>query len=383
LEPATPRVLGVDDFAFRKGYRYGTLLIDMQSRRPTDLLPDREGATLQAWLQAHPGVEIITRDRGATYIEAIDTAAPEAQQVADRFHLLQNLAEAFTNWLGRQMPQLHKALLPQQEPVLLTRHVARVERHRSQSRQRREAHYEHVHQLRARGLTISQIAALVGICGKTVETYLHAPVFPERKARPPTPTKLDRFVPYLYRRWSEGCHNALQLWRELQQQGLRCSATAVRDLVRPWRTALPPDVLAAARCVPLPRPKPLTWLLIQSETKWSQEQRPVREQLLACCPEVTQARRLVHAFFELARKRGGASGLDAWLEQAKQSGLKDFVCFARGMERDRAAVVAGLCCPWSNGPTEGHVNRLKFLKRQGYGRASFDLLRARVLDRAA
>lgn len=112
---STPRVLGVDDFAFRKGRTYGTILLDMEKRRPIDLLPDREGATLKAWLLEHPGVQIVTRDRGATYIDAITAAAPHAQQVADRFHLLQNLAEAFTHWLARQMPQLRKALLPEQK----------------------------------------------------------------------------------------------------------------------------------------------------------------------------------------------------------------------------------------------------------------------------
>ena len=133
----------------------------------------------------------------------------------------------------------------------------------------------------------------------------------------------------------------------------------------------------------LPGPKLLAWLLIKGQKSWSADLRPVLEQLLSSCPQVVEARDLVHAFFDLARRRGGEAGLDAWLGRAKGSGICDFVSLARGMERDRSAVVAGLSLAWSNGPTEGHVNRVKFLKRQGYGRASFGLLRARVLGRAA
>jgi transposase len=117
LQPLpSPRVLGVDDFAFRRGRSYGTILVDLERRRPIDLLPDRESETLAKWLKAHPGIEIATRDRSRAYAEAIADGAPDAVQIADRWHILKNLYEALERLLTRQHRLIRQVVQPDSPP---------------------------------------------------------------------------------------------------------------------------------------------------------------------------------------------------------------------------------------------------------------------------
>jgi transposase len=388
---ATPRVLGIDDFAFRKGYRYGTLLVDLEQGKPIDLLPDREPATVEQWLLEHPGIEVISRDRSMGYAGAIRQAAPEAMAVADRFHIMKNLMEALEKQVARDYTAIRHLLAPQAPQIPATTGAPALsspqlclrtwqERRRERSRQHRFTCWEQVHALSEQGHTQQEIAEKVGIAVTTVRRYLRASIFLERRPHACPPGKLDAYQPYLLGRWQEGCHNALQLWRELKQQGFTGGATIVRNYVRPWREAdVPPAVRETRRAVPSVRT--LTWLLLPKQQR-SQIQTQMRQRLLEAFPSLQQSQQLVEAF-RCVLRGGSVTELDAWLTTVVSSGLADLATFARGLEQDRAAVEAAITQPWSNGPTEGHVNRLKCIKRQGYGRASFPLLKARVLPLAA
>jgi transposase len=388
---ATPRVVGIDDFAFRKGYRYGTLLVDLEQGKPIDLLPDRDPASVEQWLREHPGIEIISRDRSMGYAGAIRQAAPEATAVADRFHIMKNLMEALEKQVAREYAAIRQCLAPQAleetkptdtqvptetDPTLPTWQ----ERRRERSRQQRYAYWEQVHALSRQGHTQQEIAEKVGIALTTIRRYLRASTFPERRPHACPGGKLDAFEKYLQRRWQDGCHNALQLWRELKEQGFTGCATTVRDYVKPWRdTEVIPAVHEARRAVPSVRA--LSWLLLPRE-KRSATQSQMRRRLLASFPTLQQSQHLVEAFRSLMRG-GSVAEFDAWKKKVIASELSELVTFVRGLEQDREAVEAAMTQTWSNGPTEGQVNRLKFIKRQGYGRASFPLLRARVLPLAA
>ena len=218
---ATPKILGVDDFAFRKGQTYGTVLIDLEGHRPVAVLPDREAETLAAWLRAHPGVEVIARDRSKAYASGIRQGAPAATQVADRFHLLQNLAEALEQVFSRQSAALKAVnevmrhpvvsppdgavVTPVPGPLTPTLVQAKATRRRAQ----RVALYEQVWTLRHQGCSGEAIARQLGMGRSPVFRDLHAPTFPERKGRSDrgrsllTPDKT-----YLLRRWNDSCHDA-------------------------------------------------------------------------------------------------------------------------------------------------------------------------------
>jgi transposase len=390
---AAPRVLGVDDWALRKGHRYGTILVDLEQGCPIDLLPDRHGETLATWLKEHPGVEIVVRDRGGAYAEGARAGAPQARQVADRFHLLKNLVEALEATLAqehRALQEAAKAVDPPREPAPeeVPPPPNRVAQAQAQRREQKWAIYEEVNRLRAAGCTGPAIAHQVGTSLRTVRRYLRAPVFPERRPRTRPPGQLASYRTYLQQRWREGCHNAAQLWREVREQGFPGSYASVYALLAEWETQLPPEqrrhkdqrprpgAVSAA-----PTPGAVGWWLLGRREKLSAAQAAYLERLTALRPLIALAQELVQEFFALTRRRDAAA-LEPWRERVAASGLGELQRFSAGLQRDWEAVMAGLTLEWSTGPVEGQINRLKMLKRQMYGRAGVSLLRARVLPLA-
>jgi transposase len=401
----TPRALGVDDWAKRRGHSYGMLLVNLETHEVVDVLPDREAATLACWLQAHPGVEIISRDRAGAYAEGATTGAPQAQQVADRWHLLSNLGDALVKVFEGHSRELRKlpsgspeAKPTTQEQPLPTLEMAPVptvsatasEQQRQERRAQRLARYERVRELRQRGMTVSAIAQEIGLDRKTVRKFLQASTFPERQPRSRIRhgRKLDPYQAYLLQRWQEGCCNARQLCREIQQQGYSGGLSSVAQFLADRRReqALPPRTRQFdAQGLPLPidpapplTPRRAAWLVLTSVDKPDTEERHRIHLIEQLHPDLQTAIQLAQDFAVMLRHRLGER-LDPWLEQAARSSLPALHSFVAGVHRDYAAVKAGLSLEWSNGQTEGQVNRLKFLKRQSFGRANFDLLRLRVL----
>jgi transposase len=409
----TPRVLGVDDFAFRRGQRYGTLLVDLERRCPVDLLPDRQAGTLARWLKEHPGVEVITRDRSFEYAKGITEGAPGAVQVADRFHLLTNMREWLERVIEQHRHRLAGIVLPRwatepEEPTpaadaaarprLPARRSPSEEATRRARQQRRLALRQQVHTLREAGESILGIAQCLDLNRSTVYRYLRQSPEGGAVRMRCVGSGLDRFLPYLGRRWAEGCHNGNQLWRELREQGYRGSRKMVAVWTRHQRqtpapttpkkyltspehsagAAPPPESTAAAR---LPSARQLSWFLLREAASLSPPESATLAQIHQAAPELAAIQPWVQQFNQLVRERDLAA-FHAWRENVLTSGLPDLCRFVAGLDRDRAAVEAALSFSWSNGPLEGNVNRLKLLKRQMYGRAGFDLLRARVLRAA-
>jgi transposase len=394
------RVLGVDDFAFRRGHRYGTILVDQEAHRPIELLPNREAATLRTWLQGHPEVEIITRDRSLAYAEAARSGAPQAVQVADRFHVLQNLREAVERTLVKRHPVLRQAaqeISPryQTEQMLkaegliesISDRVAPVDQKAQalsqQRRARRLARYEEVNQLKQQGLTIRQIARQLGAHRRTIRNFLRAESFPERQAPKRRATLMDPFVVYLKKRWEEGCHNGAQLYREIRRQGYKGGATALRRHLRKWRGAVPEVIrkLHLLSDFPTPSPRQASWWLCLDEDRLEKQEREYVDALTRLSSEIQTVRELTKEFQQLVKQRQEAA-FDQWRERVAQSGLSELKSFAEGLMSDEAAVREALRSKWSSGQTEGQINRLKMLKRQMYGRGKIDLLRSRVLNAA-
>lgn len=396
---STPRVLGVDDWAFRRGKRSGTILVDLEQRRPVDLLPDREADTLAAWLEAHPGVEIISRDRSGAYAEGASRGAPLAVQVADRWHLLKNLVEMVERLLTRHHQRLRQAgeilmqvQLSTASSVIEAGPLAMLSSHHEpesdQHRQVRYERYTEVMKQYRKGLSIRSIARSLHMSRMTVYKYIRADGFPERARTRRRGSPLDRFIPYLHQRWAEGCHNITQLWREIVEHGYRGQPAMVRRYMQRLKARLsvlsPTEqarLLHAETNFQVPSSRRAAWwLLSESEELTTQEQTFVA-QLQRLCPEIAQAQHLACQFQTIVRDQQ-PDRFDLWLQLADQCQIPELKGFADQLKKDRAAVIAALHYPWSNGQTEGQVNRLKTIKRQMYGRANFDLLRARVLNAA-
>ncbi|MEU1232317.1 ISL3 family transposase [Streptomyces sp. NPDC005828] len=374
---ATPRVVGVDEYAQRKGRIYGTVLVDVETRRPVDLLPDREADTLAAWLSERPGIEIICRDRAVFYAEGATRGATQALQVADRWHLWHNMSEAAEKCVYRHRGCLRPALAPPPEESQLASEPPASSPwptgHRFAERTR--AKHATVHALLAAGHSKRSIARQLGMGFSTVLRYAHA-AEPEQlftgqwQSRP---TSLDAFKPYLDQRWQEGCTNAWRLWEEIKEQGYPDGYSSVRAYVsrnlrgKPQPVGpRPPSARAVTR-----------WILTHPDALAAGDRLQLKT-VLANCPELDALAGHVRSFAHMLTQLQGHQ-LPAWIEAATTTDLPSLQRFARHLERDLDAVTAGLSQPWNSGVVEGHVNRIKMLKRQMFGRAGFELLRKRVL----
>lgn len=431
----TPHCLGIDDFALRKGQVYGTLLVDLEAHQPVDLIEERSAEVVEQWLQAHPGVKVITRDRSNEYAEGARRGAPDALQVADRFHLLQNVREMLQRLLDGQQEALvaaprealptppeqqvapaeavvssEVALAPESTvvsapppapaPELPASTLSKAAQLSQERRARRYARYNEVRELHAQGVGIRAIAAHLQLSRNTVRRFVAASQFPERATKRPQPSKLDPFIPHLEAQLAAGQDNAMQLWRELREQrGYRGSRALVSRWVAQHRQLVPlPNPNSSPRrgrgrppaSSPSPKPPPqrrlsarqAAWLLVRRPEKLKQEEQDIIERLCQQAPQVEVAYELAQEFIQMVRERKAAA-FDGWLQRATASGIAELQSFVAGLERDKAAVVAALSLPYSNGQVEGQVNRLKLIKRSMYGRAKFDLLRRRVLARSS
>jgi transposase len=398
----TPRVLGVDDFALRKRHTYGTILVDLERRQPVALLPNRTGETVAQWLQEHPGVEVIARDRSSAYAEGARQGASAAIQVADRFHVLQNLREALDH-VFTTYPQAFDAVtaLARQQPVVLPDGVVAVPvpppvetptpapQCAGQRQARRQALHTQVWALHHQGWTAPAIAQHVGLSLRTVQRDLRTATFAGRRRRSDRgESVLNPYKPYLLERWNAGCYTAIRLFRELQQRGYRGRYGLVAAYARRLREAQglapghrrPRQALprvAEPVCQPL-TPRRATWLVLRREAKRATAEVQQLAQLHAQSAEVAEAIDLAQDFATLVRQRQPTQ-LDPWLTRATTSTIEALRRFATGLYEDYEAVKAGVTLPWSTSPVEGHINRLKMLKRHMFGRARLDLLSRRFL----
>jgi transposase len=396
------RVLGIDDWAFRRGQRYGTILCDLERRRPVDLLPERSAETLRDWLRAHPEVEIISRDRADDYIKGATEGAPQAVQVADRWHLLRNLGDAMRRMVDRLGGKLRQAVgaLRQAIATQATTEVpgtttpvntpqeaprqTRYSQRQHERRQRRLERYEQVKALHRQGLGFREIGRQLGLNRATVRRFAQSETFPERATRR-TPRRTDSVADFIHRRWQEGCRNAAQLFKELKAQGFDGSYYMVRRRLARWRRRADNAQPGGEDDAALRKrfsPRQLVRLLLKPGPELSDDERSLRERLEQHDGDLCKAGELARQFREMIRGRKAEAWTD-WISQSQQAAVPaELRSFAKGLHEDEKAVQAALALPWSNGQVEGQVNRLKTLKRQMYGRAKFDLLRMRFLRAA-
>ncbi len=434
-------VLGIDDFAMRRGDKYGTILINIETSKPLELLPDRTAEAVMPWLSTHPEIQVVSRDRASAFADAVSRVLPHATQVADRYHLIQNLRDHLQQFLDRKRtclpevadiplkegstntqdlrdpladqmssvescaespssqaggtsqpeaqvgPEAPKTAMEQERELSS---LTYAERKKKISRDKRYARYEAVQALHREGLGQRAIARELHMSRRIVHRYLSAEAFPERApgsgVRPRGTSKLDPYLAYLRERWSAGEHSGSRLFCEIKERGYTGSESGLRHLLGEWRTELPPKPRQGParkqRLAPKPRKRRLSsrgasFLMILPPSKRTQAQQQQVEQMNR--NEDLRAVYLLSQEFVTMLKERQAEALDSWLKRAKACHVTELASFVNGIRRDYAAVRAAFSSEWSNGITEGHVNRLKFLKRQMFGRAHLDLLRVKVL----
>jgi transposase len=361
-----PAVVGIDDWAWRRNHRYGTLICDLDRRRTIALLPDREPATAEAWLMGQPQISVVARDRGGGYALAAQRALPDATQVADRWHLIENASRAFVDAVGKSMRAIRNAIgTATINPELLTA----AERIQYEGYLRREETNAAILELSKGGATIKQIVRSTGFSRGLVRKVLRGQrtdVFRIREG------SLEAYLPWLDEQWSAGVHNGAELWRRLKQQGFRGCLRVVGEWAARRRRA---DEVGANAISRKPSARTIARLLTIGPDRLSKAETVTVAAIEAGAPMLVEARDLIAAFQAMVRKRL-PNELDPWLDRAKASLVASF---ASGVIKDEAAVRAAMTLHWSNGQTEGQITKLKLVKRQMYGRGKLDLIQARVI----
>ena len=391
-----PEILGIDDFALRKGHVYGTVLVNMDTGDVVDLLPDREAATVEKWLKEHPGAAVICRDRAGAYAEGARAGAPGAIQVADRWHLWHNLAEYAEKTAGRhrgcllaaghgtepggdqgkdgQAPSRDSRPAPEDQvpPDGFLDACGRERRLVTRTRER----YADIRARLGENQSLSAISRATGLDRKTVQRFARAQSIDELLVRTVTrETKIDEFKPYLCQRWNEGIRDASVLHAELRQRGWTGSVQTVRRYVAPFRKTdaapePPPSV---------PKARQITRLLLTRPDHLQPGEQAQLAGIRAQCPHLDSLAGHISAFAEMMADLTGSTGLDAWLAAVEADDQPELCSFATGIRNDKEAVMNGLTLPCNSGRVEGTVNKIKMIKRQMYGRAGFALLRRRVM----
>jgi transposase len=381
-DPASLRAIAIDDWSWRKGFTYGTIVVDLERRVVADVLGTRSVEETADWLERRPEIEIMSRDRCGLYVQGIRQGAPQVRQVADRFHLLQNLRES----IERQMTAVScfpgRSRLPSipgdRQSVL-----------RRRSRDARERMFEQAKDLHASGKSFVAIAAEIGVGHRTIAKWVEADSLPHRRRLTLNPSSPLYFQEFLARRWAEGDKVGRRLFHDIRHRRYTGSFSHLERLLSEWRRAERPEtssrreptresravdpatgwqispVVAAALCM-----KPTRMLTHSQAAKVAV--------LKEASPSFVVMRQLAMRFRGLLRSADPGK-LGSWLDDARHSGIRPLQQFARTLSRDIDAVRNAVAEPWSSGQAEGQINRLKTLKRAMFGRAGIELLRARML----
>jgi transposase len=360
------RALGIDEWAWRRRQRYGTVLCDLERRRIADLLPDRDGATVKAWLRAHPEIRFVARDRSGGFAGAVGDALPGAIQVADRWHLMENASAAFLKAVRGVLGPIRRALGGGKiNPDLLSA----AERLQYEGYLRRREANEAIRALAATGTPIKEIVRRTGRSRKLVRAVLRGredEVFRSRTS------SLAPWLPRLQAMWEGGGRNAAELWRRLREEGFGGCLRIVTEWATRRRLAEQPDGGASGR---VPPARTIARAVLADRDRLSRAEAVMVATVQTAVPALVAARNLVERFHHMLRARTPAA-LPVWINDTKDALLASFGC---GIANDAAAVRAALTEPWSNGMTEGSIAKLKLVRRQMYGRGKLDLLRARLI----
>ncbi|WP_109536105.1 ISL3 family transposase [Escherichia coli] len=377
--------VGIDEWAWHRGHCCGMLIVNLDTHRPLVLLPGRDQRTLATWFRKYPEIQVVSRDRSGVYATAAREGAPQARQVADRWHLLKNIGDEPERMMYRHMPlirlvvrELSLKKSPEPEISVPVASLRRLERLKQHIRKKRHQRWTEVMALHNKGCSFREISRITGLSRVTVSRWVGSGTFPEMSTRPPKRGLLDPWREWLKEQRECGNYNSGRIWREMVARGVTGSETIVRDAVAKWRKGWNPPVTTAARLPSVSRVSRwlMPWIIIRGEENYAS-----RFISLMCEkePALKIAQQLVLEFYRIL-KTPNKSNLSSWFTRVHENGSAELRRVAAGMEADAAAICEAISSRWSTGVVEGHVNRLKVLIRQMYGRAGLELLRRRVMS---
>jgi transposase len=376
-----PKIIGVDDWAFKKRLKYGTIIVDLEKNEVIDLLPDREAKTLSAWLKIHSSVETVSRDRSSTYASAITEADDKIVQIADRWHILKNLTEGFEGFLNTQRESLRdiSAELSEEQQLLSESIVPEIKEIAKKDiviTGRYHDNFLKVKQLQHEGISKRKIAKILKMSRHTIDRYWNRTFFLQKVSH--QKSNILDFEDYLIKRWQEGEQKVKVLFEEIKEQGFKYSIKLVYEFVKKYPKTVVESLPEAAK-IKYYSSKQLSIWLSTFRKDWSEEcPKAYLAKLLEDNPIINKVRNTVLNFRRLMKEKEGDK-LKGWCDDVINDENENIKGFARGVLKDYKAVYQGFVSNWSNGPVEGQVNRLKNIKRQMYGRAGFELLRKRVV----
>jgi transposase len=386
---APVRVAGIDDWSWRKGWKYGTIIVDLERREVVDVIAERSMEAAADWFARHPEVEVVCRDRCGLYAQGAREGAPQARQVADRFHLLQNLRETIEHQMTRISRFAGRSLLSPTDSCGASGLEDDLQPSRRTQRDARHALFDRVHALYAAGKTPRDISVATGVGRPTVRQWIRSGRLADRAAVTPTVRSPRYFKDYLSRRWDAGCTNGGQLLHEIKRLGYTGCYSHLQRFLAGWRrancetpTRLEPPAEESRAIDPATgwqiSPIASASLCMTPRDMLTSAQAAKVEALKQASPSFIAMRQLAIRFRGILRG-GGINQLDKWLDDAHRCGLSAMQRFARAVNHDLEAVRHAATERWSNGLVEGQINRLKTLKRAMYGRAGVELLRARLV----
>jgi transposase len=353
--PAAPApcvsVLGIDDFSFKRGRTFGTILVDLSTHQVIELLPERAVESAAAWMQSHPEIEYVSRDRGNDYAQAARDGAPQAQAVADRFHLYKNLVEASEPAVARRSKEMRKDLpkpIEPQLPSVKEWRPARDPAHEQQHQSRLAANQERFDSMMALqklGIPQDEIARRLGVTKRTIQNWNKQGSGPGSRRRRKRRSLFDPYAAYVLSRWKEGCKKGSVLYREIKEKGYRGTDRQVYRFLQTLKQE--PVELPALSVLSRLSVREAVWLIARPFDDLQADERADLSELCQSSTQLATLHTLVQSFGQIVRKREGHR-LEDWKEQVNESDLAEVQRFAKGLERDKEAVLAGLTLVHSN-----------------------------------
>jgi len=379
------RVLGIDDWAYRKGLSYGTLLVNIETRQAIDLLEGRDGVALKKWLKQHPEVETVTRDRASSYSSAVSAVLPNAEQVADRFHLLANLSDSVYEVIRHEYRDLSNSLLEDSPPqVTIAPDISDEEPTKGPGKEKGEmndyfkARFDKVKEMLKDGVSVKSIAKSLQMSRNTVRRYSKMDILLNKGIH--IRNNYNEYKEIIEREFSEG-KNITTIFDSITKAGFKGGKSSFYEQFKdhPMRTNPETKTLTVVKQRLMSPRKIARYLRFADLSKIENNfEREIMISLFSKNTILEKLRLQILSFKDLLLGNDD-SLLEDWMNKTWAIGKFQLQSFVRGLRSDIKAVRNAIKTNWSNGQVEGQVNRLKSIKRQMYGRASFELLRRKVI----